>query len=108
MNSTGSPEEICIRWNEAPDSGSDCTFPIVPDCPSPDGPNWHRILGPTPATHGTWPHAGVTLDRNYCYAVFVRDDGNVPTVVTGAGREGPRLRFHAGPSSGPTPPAPRR
>ena len=46
VNATGTPDEICIRWNDAPDSLSDCTFPVVPDCPGADGPNWHRILRP--------------------------------------------------------------
>jgi hypothetical protein len=75
VNATGSPDEICIRWNQAPDSSSSCTFPIAPDCPGADGPNWHRILGTPPRS---WSHAGVALDRNYCYAVFVRDDNNAP------------------------------
>jgi hypothetical protein len=75
VNATGTPDEICIRWNEAPDSTSNCTFPTVPDCPSADGPSWHRIVGAPPTS---WSHGGVTLDRNVCYAVFVRDGTNAP------------------------------
>ena len=75
VNSIGSPDEICIRWNQVPD-GTACTFPVVPDCQT--GSNWHQILSPAPNALGSWPHTGVALNTNYCYAVFVRDDLNTP------------------------------
>ena len=77
VNSAGSPDEICINWNKAPDGTSACTFPVAPACPSADGPTWHRMLNPPADTRG-WSHAGVTVDTAYCYSVFVYDGANVP------------------------------
>jgi hypothetical protein len=77
VNSTGSPDEICVRWNKAPDGTSACTFPVAPDCPSADGPNWHRMLNPPADTRG-WSHMGVSVNTAYCYAVFVYESTSTP------------------------------
>ena len=77
VSSSGSPDEICVTWNKAPDGTSACTFPLAPSCPSADGPGWHRMLNPPADTRG-WSHAGVSVDTAYCYAVFVYESTNVP------------------------------
>jgi len=69
------PDEVCIRWNTASSPTSTCTFPLVRDCPTTgtDGPGWHRIVSFTADTKASWDHVGLTLDRDYCYAVFVHN-----------------------------------
>ena len=94
VNSTGSPDEICIRWNQAPD-GTPCTFPSVPDCQT--GSNWHQILSPAPDALGSWSHKPVAANTSYCYAVFVRDDLNNPPWSPGRVVKGRAFDADAGP-----------
>jgi hypothetical protein len=68
VNTTGSADEIKIRWNKAPDTISDCTPPLSHDSLPVDGED---SISPTLNVKASYPHVGLELDTTYCYSVFV-------------------------------------
>jgi FG-GAP-like repeat/PQQ-like domain len=84
VNTTGSAEEIRIRWNEAAPGSSACSPP-----PSPtSGPvsDEYVELNPPPAAKGTFVHRGLDVDTTYCYSVFVKVGGTYAPGRTVKGR----------------------
>ncbi len=69
LNSTGTPDEVKVRWNKAPNGTSACLPPVDPFVAA-DGEA--GITSPSPGIRDGFPHAGLVLDTAYCYAVFVR------------------------------------
>jgi hypothetical protein len=68
VNSTGTADEIRVRWNKAPDGTSVCVSP--PDTVS--AANEAVIPSPPSATKGGYGHTGLVFDTAYCYSVFVK------------------------------------
>lgn len=69
VNTSGTLDEVRIRWKKAPTGTSACLPP--PDLAAPwDGE--HVIPTPPPVTKAQWVHAGLELNTAYCYSVFVK------------------------------------
>lgn len=69
VNSTGTADEIRVRWNKAPNGTGVCVSP--PDTVSA-ATGETPILSPPSATKGGQLHTGLVFDTAYCYSVFVK------------------------------------
>jgi hypothetical protein len=69
LNSTGTADEVKVRWNKAPNGTSACLPPVDPFVAA-DGEA--GITSPSPGIRDGFPHPGLVLDTAYCYSVFVR------------------------------------
>ncbi len=69
VNSTGTADEIRVRWNRAPNGTGVCVSP--PDTLSA-ATDEAVILNPPSATTGGYGHTGLVFDTAYCYSVFVK------------------------------------
>lgn len=73
VNTSGSLEEIRVRWNVAPIGTSLCNPPPSPTAGSFDGEL--VISSPGPSTKGTFTHDDLEFDTAYCYSVFSKASG---------------------------------
>jgi outer membrane protein assembly factor BamB len=85
VNTTGSPQQILIRWNEAAAGSSVCSPPPSATSPSPSGEVQVPISPPVPAT-GRFVHSGLEIDTAYCYSIFVEQGGTYSPGRTVKGR----------------------
>jgi len=73
VNTSGSLEEIRIRWNQATVGTSFCVPPSSPTSGAFDGEV--VIPSPGPLMKGTYVHDNLDFDTGYCYSVFSKASG---------------------------------
>jgi WD40 repeat protein len=72
VNTTGTIEEVRIRWDQAPVGTTDCLPPVNLAAPF-DGEA--TITAPAGDVIDDFLHTGLLLDTAYCYSVFVKVSG---------------------------------
>ncbi len=75
VNTTGSAEEVRIRWNQAPSGTNACFPPVSVTVPTTPPGGEFPIPFPPPNTTASFPHSGLLLNTAYCYSVFVKVSG---------------------------------
>jgi outer membrane protein assembly factor BamB len=69
VNSTGTADEVRVRWNKAPNNTNVCVPP--PDTAA-TATDQATILSPSAGVKDGFSHAGLVFDTAYCYSVFVK------------------------------------
>jgi hypothetical protein len=91
VNSTGTADEVRVRWNKAPDDTSLC---VPPDDTMSAATGEAVVPSPT-GTWGTFPHTGLAFDTAYCYSVFVKRTDTWGNPVWSPGRTVKARPFNA-------------
>jgi hypothetical protein len=78
VNADATASEILVRWRRAPTPSADCEYITSPTGTLPPDGGELSLTNPLDLTAVRVEHllTGLELDRNYCYAVFVRRGAN--------------------------------